>query len=38
VELVDALWRKPMELADLKTTEGLAQIVAAAAERIALAR
>src|SRR5690242_21484125 len=37
-ELAEAQWRKPDELAGLKTTEGLAQIVAAAAERIALAR
>jgi|SRR5436190_1959407 len=37
-ELAEAQWRKPDELARLKTTEGLAQIVAAAAERIALAR
>src|SRR5690348_11607858 len=29
-ELAEAHWRKPVELADLKTTEGLAQIVAAA--------
>jgi 8-oxo-dGTP diphosphatase len=37
-ELAEAQWRKPDELAGLKTTEGLAQVVAAAAERIALAR
>ena len=37
-ELAEAHWRKPSELADLKTTEGLAEIVTAAAERIALAR
>jgi 8-oxo-dGTP diphosphatase len=37
-ELAEAHWRKPDELADLKTTEGLAAIVAAAAERIALVR
>jgi 8-oxo-dGTP diphosphatase len=37
-ELAEAQWREPDELARLKTTEGLAQIVAAAAERIALAR
>ena len=37
-ELAEAHWRKPGELAGLKTTEGLAEIVAAAAERIALAR
>jgi 8-oxo-dGTP diphosphatase len=34
-ELAEAQWRTPDELAGLKTTEGLAQIVAAAAERIA---
>jgi len=33
-ELSDARWLKPAELADLKTTEGLAEIVAAAFERI----
>jgi 8-oxo-dGTP diphosphatase len=37
-ELAEAQWREPDELARLKTTEGLAQIVAAAADRIALAR
>jgi 8-oxo-dGTP diphosphatase len=37
-ELAEADWRRPEELAGLKTTEGLAEIVAAAAERIALAR
>jgi len=37
-ELAEAHWRKPDELAGLKTTEGLAEIVGAAAERIALAR
>ena len=37
-ELAEAHWRKPDELAGLKTTDGLAQIVAAAAERVALAR
>ena len=37
-ELAEAHWRKPDELAGLKTTEGLAEIVAAAAERVALAR
>jgi 8-oxo-dGTP diphosphatase len=37
-ELAEADWRKPDALAGLKTTEGLAQIVAAAAERIALTR
>ncbi len=33
-ELAEARWRKPDELAGLKTTEGLAEIVAAAAERV----
>jgi 8-oxo-dGTP diphosphatase len=37
-ELAEAHWRKPDELTGLKTTDGLAEIVAAAAERIALAR
>ena len=37
-ELAEAHWRKPDELAGLNTTEGLAEIVAAAAERVALAR
>jgi 8-oxo-dGTP diphosphatase len=37
-ELAEADWREPAELAGLKTTDGLAEIVAAAAERIALAR
>ncbi len=37
-ELAEADWRKPDELAGLKTTEGLAEMVAAAAERVALAR
>ena len=37
-ELAEADWRKPAELTGLKTTDGLAEIVAAAAERIALAR
>ena len=36
--LAEAHFRKPDELAGLKTTEGLAEIVGAAAERIALAR
>jgi 8-oxo-dGTP diphosphatase len=36
-ELAEAHWLKPAELAGLTTTEGLAQIVAAAAERIAAA-
>jgi 8-oxo-dGTP diphosphatase len=34
-ELAEAHWLKPAEIAGLKTTEGLAGIVAAAAERIA---
>ncbi len=33
-ELSDAKWLRPAELATLKTTEGLAEIVAAAFERI----
>ena len=37
-ELAEAQWRKPDELARLKTTDGLADIVAVAAERIALLR
>jgi 8-oxo-dGTP diphosphatase len=37
-ELAEADWRRPDELGGLNTTEGLAEIVAAAAERIALAR
>jgi ADP-ribose pyrophosphatase YjhB (NUDIX family) len=37
-ELAEAHWREPGELASLKTTEGLAEIVAAAAERVALGR
>ena len=37
-ELAEADWRKPDELAGLKTTEGLAEIVAAAAERMTFAR
>jgi 8-oxo-dGTP diphosphatase len=37
-ELAEAHWRKPDELAGLKTTEGLAEIVAAAVERVALMR
>jgi 8-oxo-dGTP diphosphatase len=37
-ELAEANWRSPDELAGLKTTEGLAEIVAAAAERMVLAR
>ena len=36
-ELADAHWLLPAELAGLTTTEGLGQIVAAAAERIASA-
>jgi 8-oxo-dGTP diphosphatase len=34
-ELAEAHWRKPDEIAGLKTTEGLAEIVAAAAQCIA---
>ncbi len=34
-ELAEARWRAPAELAGLKTTDGLAEIVAAAAERLA---
>jgi 8-oxo-dGTP diphosphatase len=37
-ELAEADWRQPAELAGLKTTDGLAEIVAAAAERIARGR
>jgi 8-oxo-dGTP diphosphatase len=37
-ELAEAHWLDPADLAGLKTTEGLAQIVAAASERIAAAR
>ena len=37
-ELAEARWRKPDELAGLKTTEGLADIVVAATERMALGR
>ena len=37
-ELAEAQGRRPDELAGLKTTDGLAEIVAAAAERIALVR
>lgn len=37
-ELAEAHWLAPAELAGLTTTEGLAQIVAAAAERIAAVR
>jgi ADP-ribose pyrophosphatase YjhB (NUDIX family) len=37
-ELAEAHWREPDELTGLKTTEGLAEIVAAAAERIARTR
>jgi ADP-ribose pyrophosphatase YjhB (NUDIX family) len=35
-ELAEAQWRRPDALAGLKTTDGLADIVAAAAERIVL--
>jgi 8-oxo-dGTP diphosphatase len=34
-ELAEAHWLKPAELAGLKTTDGLAEIVAAAGERLA---
>jgi 8-oxo-dGTP diphosphatase len=37
-ELAEAHWLDPADLAGLKTTEGLAQIVAAAGERIAASR
>ena len=37
-ELAEAHWLKPDQLSGLTTTEGLAQIVAAAAERIAALR
>jgi len=37
-ELADARWLAPAELSGLKTTDGLAQIVTAAAERIAVPR
>ena len=37
-ELAEAHWHKPDELTGLKTTEGLADIVVAAAERMALGR
>ena len=37
-ELAEAQWRRPDELAGLKTTDGLAEIVAAAAERITLVK
>ena len=33
-ELAEARWLRPAELTDLKTTEGLAEIVAAAFERM----
>jgi len=36
-ELAEARWLKPDELGDLETTEGLAEIVAAAFERMAAA-
>jgi len=36
-ELAEARWLRPGELAELKTTEGLAEIVAAAFERMAAA-
>jgi 8-oxo-dGTP diphosphatase len=37
-ELAEAHWLRPAELAELKTTEGLAGIIAAAADRIAASR
>ena len=37
-ELAEARWRLPSELSGLKTTEGLAEIIAAARERLAAAR
>jgi 8-oxo-dGTP diphosphatase len=37
-ELAEAHWLAPADISSLKTTEGLAQIVAAASERIAVAR
>ena len=37
-ELAEARWLEPAEIATLKTTDGLAEIVAAAFEKIALAR
>ncbi|MGD0027103.1 MAG: NUDIX hydrolase [Xanthobacteraceae bacterium] len=37
-ELAEAHWLEPADLAELQTTEGLAQIVAAAGERIAASR
>ncbi|HXQ84051.1 MAG TPA: NUDIX hydrolase [Xanthobacteraceae bacterium] len=37
-ELAEAHWLEPAELSGLTTTEGLAQIVAAAGERLAAAR
>jgi NADH pyrophosphatase NudC (nudix superfamily) len=36
-ELAEARWLRPAELAGLKTTEGLAEIVASAFERLAAA-
>jgi ADP-ribose pyrophosphatase YjhB (NUDIX family) len=36
-ELAEAAWRLPAELSELRTTEGLAAIVAAACERLAAA-
>jgi ADP-ribose pyrophosphatase YjhB (NUDIX family) len=36
-ELAEARWLRPSELAGLKTTEGLAEIVASAFERLAAA-
>ncbi len=37
-ELAEARWLKPSELSGLKTTEGLADIVASAGERLAASR
>jgi ADP-ribose pyrophosphatase YjhB (NUDIX family) len=37
-ELAEAHWLAPADISSLKTTEGLAQIVAAASERIVTAR
>jgi 8-oxo-dGTP diphosphatase len=37
-ELTEARWMEPAEIATLKTTDGLAEIVAAAFEKIALVR
>ncbi len=37
-EMAETHWLEPADLAELKTTEGLAQIIAAAGERIAASR